>query len=122
MTLTFADIEAASHVPGVTVRAVAGRTDEVAVDESITVAGVAVDAHAVAAVSLTGNTLTLKAVDVQIAGGISVSTAVLAQLKSRAAFSVRVPGLPSGVRLSGVTVSPDGVSAVLTAADLVLTR
>jgi len=122
VVVAFADIEAASHVPGVTVRAVAGQPGQVAVDESITVAGVAVDAHAIAAVSLAGNTLTLKAIDVQIGGGVAVPPAVLAQLKSQAAFSVRVPGLPSGVHLSGVTVSPDGVSAGLTADDLVLTR
>jgi LmeA-like phospholipid-binding len=122
VVVAFADIEAAANVPGITVRAVAGHANEVDVDESLTVAGAVMNASATSTVSLTGNTVTLKVVDAQVAGGVTVPAAVLAQLKSQAAISVRVPGLPTGVRLTSVSVSPDGVVAGLQATNLVLTR
>jgi hypothetical protein len=47
---------------------------------------------------------------------------VLDQIRSHAGFSVTVPGLPTGVRLTGVTVGADGVTATLRADDIVLTH
>jgi len=120
--VAFADIANAAHLPGLTVRAVAGHDDEVLVDESTTVAGVAVNASVTAAVSLSGNTITLKALSVQIPGGLTVPASVLSDLRSHAAFSVRVPGLPSGVRMTGIAVTPDGIDASLQADKLTLTR
>lgn len=120
--IAFADIARSAHVPGLSVRAVAGHDDEVLVDESTTVAGVAVNASVTAAVSLADNTITLKALGVEIPGGIKLPAAVLSAVRSHAAFSVRVPGLPSSVRLTGISVTPDGVEASLQADHLVLTR
>jgi hypothetical protein len=120
--VAFADIESASHLPGVTVRAVAGHDDEVSVDEAVSVAGATVNASVIAHVTLSGNTLTLKVVGVTVADGISVPASVLAGLRSHAAFSVRIPGLPAGVKLTAIVVTPDGVVAALQATGLTLTR
>lgn len=120
--VAFADIESAAHLPGVTVRAVAGHDDEVSVDEAISIVGATVNASAITHVELTGNTLTLKVLDVRVADGITVPASVLAGLRSHAAFSVRIPGLPAGVRLTAITVTPDGVVAALRASGLTLTR
>jgi hypothetical protein len=120
--VAFADIETAAHLPGVTVRAIAGHDNEVSIDEAISFAGATVNASAIASVALAGNTLTLKVVDVQIAGGITVPASVLAGLRTHASFSVKIPGLPAGVKLTAVVVSPDGVIAALQATALTLTR
>jgi hypothetical protein len=122
--VSFADVEAASRVPGLTVRAVPGHVDQVAVGESVSVAGLSVTVGVVATVTSSGNTITLRATDVQIPGGVAIPIpdSVLDQIRSRAGFSVQVPGLPSGVRLTSVAVGLDGVVATLRADGVVLTR
>ena len=120
--VSFADLEAASHVPGVTVQPVAGHGDEAAVGESVTVAGVKVDVSVIAKVTLHDDAITLTAGNVNLPGGISLPSSVLDQVRSHAGFSLKVPGLPSGVHLTSVTVASDGVVVSVRGDDLVLTR
>jgi hypothetical protein len=120
--VSFSDVEAASHIPGVKVQPVAGQPDELEVGESVDVAGLSVAASVIAHVSASGNTITLKATDVRLPAGAPVPSGVLDQIRSHAGFSVTVPGLPTGVRLTGVTVGADGVTATLRADDIVLTH
>jgi hypothetical protein len=47
---------------------------------------------------------------------------VVALVRSKAGFSVRIPGLPAGVSLAGVTVGADGLAVGVSAARVVLTR
>ncbi len=120
--VSFADVEAASKVPGLTVRPVDGHPDRAAVGESVTVAGVKIDVAVIASVTLDDNVIKLAAVDVTLPAGVSLPSSVLDQVRSRAAFSVRVPGLPAGIRLTAVSVGSNGVIVTLRGDDLVLTR
>jgi hypothetical protein len=122
VAVSFADVEAASHVPGLRVHPVAGHPDQASIDESVSVAGLAVQAGVVAAVSVSGNTITLKAVDVQLPANVTLPAAVSDEIRAHAGFSVKVPGLPSGVRLTGVAVGGSGVTATVQADNIVLTR
>ena len=87
---------------------------------SVTVAGVSASADVVARVSVVGNTLKLDAVSVSLPAGVSVPAAVLADIRSRAGFSISVPGLPRGLRLTGLTVGPGGVTVTIRADNIVL--
>lgn len=120
VAVTFADIEAASHVAGLTVRPVAGRPDEVSVTESVSVLGVQKSVGVTAHVALSGNTITLKATGVNVPANVSLPPAVLEKIRSRAGFNVQVPGLSSGVRLTSVSVQPDAVVATVRADNIVL--
>jgi len=122
VVVSFADLAAAAPVPGLVVGPVAGRTDQASVSESVSLGGVTVRVGVTVQVTLSGGTITLRAVDVELPGGVELPASVLDQVRSRAAFSVRVPGLPSGVRLTAVTVGQDGVTATLHADHIVLTR
>jgi hypothetical protein len=64
----------------------------------------------------------VEAVEMSLPAGISVPSAVLDQLRSHAGFTVSVPGLPQGVRLTGVAVGSDGVTVTIRADDIVLSR
>jgi hypothetical protein len=118
--VTFADIEAASKVPGLTVQPVVGHPDQLLVGESVTVLGVQVSVSVTTEVSLSDNTITLKATDLKIPGGITLPAPLLDQIRSKAGFGVKVPGLSSGVALTSVSVAPDAVVATLRADNIVL--
>jgi hypothetical protein len=120
--VSFADVEKASHIPGVKVQPVTGHPDQVEVGESVDVAGLSVAASVVANVTASGDTISMKAIDVKLPADVPVPSAVLDQIRSRAGFKVTVPGLPTGVRLTGVTVGAGGVRATLRADDVVLTH
>jgi hypothetical protein len=118
--VSFPDVERAAKLPGLTVSAISGQPDEARLTESVTVAGVSASADVVARVSVVGNTLKLDAVSVSLPAGVSVPAGVLADIRSRAGFSVSVPGLPRGLRLTGLTVGPDGVTVTIRADNIVL--
>lgn len=120
--VAFADIEAASRVPGLTVRQVPGHPDELSVGESVTVLGVAVSVGVTAEVSVSNNTITLKATGLNVAGGQSLPASLLDKIRSQAGFSVKVPGLSSGVRLTSVSVDPQAVVGIVRADRIVLKR
>jgi hypothetical protein len=44
------------------------------------------------------------------------------QVRSRAGFTISVPGLPRGVRLTGVAVGANGVTVTVRADDITLSR
>jgi hypothetical protein len=123
VTLPFADLQAAAHVPGLSITgAVPGRTDEVALTEVVQVAGASVTAHLKATVQVQGSSIVVAARDLTMAGGTPVPAAVSKAVLAKASFSVTMPGLPRGVRVTTVSVTATGLSAAVRASNLVLTR
>jgi hypothetical protein len=120
--VAFSDVEKASGVPGLRIGAVVGQPDQARLSESVDVAGVSATAEVTARVSVVGNGVKLEPVDVSLPAGVSLPAAVLDQVRSRAGFTVTVPGLPRGVRLTGVSVGPAGVTVAVRADDITLTR
>jgi hypothetical protein len=120
--LSFADVENAATLPGLKLTAITGQPGQARLSETVTVAGISATANVVAAVSVVGNTIKLDAVDVSLPAGISLPTTVMDQIRSRAGFAISVPGLPRGVRLTGVAVGANGVTVTVRADDITLSR
>jgi LmeA-like phospholipid-binding len=119
--VTFADLEAAAAVPGLTIAAVAGHQDQVSLGETVDVAGARLAVHVIATVSAAHDAVALAAGAVTVAGR-TLPASVAALVRSKAGFSVRIPGVPAGVSLAGVTVDGDGLAVGVSAGRLVLTR
>ncbi len=120
--IPFADLQTAAHVVGLSqLSAVRGSTNEVRFTEAISVAGTKVDAQITARVTVANGSVVVTARDV-VAGGTPLPAAITSSVLSRAAFSVKLPGLPAGVQVSGVTVTPTDVLVSVSATRLVLTR
>lgn len=118
--VSFSDVERAAKLPGLKVSAISGQPDEARLTETVTAAGISGTADVVARVSVVGNTLKLEAVSVSLPAGVSVPAAVLADIRSHAGFAISVPGLPHGVRLTGVAVGANGVAVTIRADNIVL--
>lgn len=122
VAVAFADLEAASRLSGLTLSQVAGHADQLALAEQVTVAGVTASARLTARLSVSGHRLTVSPTDISVSGVPVIPDALLASLKQHAAFSVDIPGLPSGVSLSGVMVAPAHVDLGIAASNVVLSR
>ncbi len=120
VTVTFADLERAAKVPGLSLSA-GQQANEVAVTESVEVAGVPVKETLNATLTTAGHTITSHAA--QLTGSAArLSAQVLAALRAHASFSIVVPGLPPGLRLGQVSVGVSGVELPVEQTDLTLTR
>jgi hypothetical protein len=120
--IPFADLQTAAHVVGLSgLTAVPGSANEVRFTEAVSVAGVKVDVQITARVTVANGSVVVTARDV-VAGGTPLPAAVTNSVLSHAAFSVKLPGLPAGVQVSGVTVTPTDVLVSVSATHLVLTR
>jgi hypothetical protein len=123
VAVPFGDLQAAAHVPGLTaLSAVPGGPDQVAVSETASIAGVALAVRLTARVTVGGGSVVVTAQTITAADGSPVPAAVAKEALARAAFSVKLPGLPVGVRLTGVSVTPTGVLVAVGASQLVVTR
>jgi hypothetical protein len=120
--VSFSDVENAAKLPGLKVAAIAGQPDQARLTESVSVAGVSATADVVARVSVVGNGIKLEPIDVSLPAGVSLPSAVMDQVRSRAGFTISVPGLPRGVRLTGVAVGAIGVTVTVRADDITLSR
>jgi hypothetical protein len=120
--ISFSDVEKAAKLPGLKVSAIAGHPDEARLSEALTVAGVSATVDVVARVSLVGNAMKLEPVDVSLPAGVTLPPSVMDQVRSRVGFTISVPGLPRGVRLTGVAVGTSGVTVTVRADDIVLSR
>jgi len=120
--VSFADVENAAKLPGLKVAAIAGHPDQARLTESVSVAGISATADVVARVSVVGNGIKLEPVDVSLPAGLSLPAAVMDQVRSRAGFTISVPGLPRGVRLTAVAVGANGVTVTVRADDITLSR
>lgn len=118
--VSFADVEKAAKLPGLKVSAISGQPDKARLTETVTAVGVSGTADVVARVSVVGNALKLDAVSVSLPAGVSVPASVLADIRSHAGFTISVPGLPHGVRLTGVAVGANGVAVTIRADNIVL--
>jgi hypothetical protein len=122
VTMPFADLQAAAHLPGLSITGmVPGRTDQVALTETIQLAGVSLAAKLTATVKVQGNGVEVAATDLSITDGTPVPAAVTKAVLAKAAFSVTLPGLPKGVEVTAVNVTPTGLAATVRATNLVLT-
>jgi hypothetical protein len=121
-TIPFADLQAAAHVAGLSgLSAVPGSANEVRFTEAVSVSGAKLDVQVTARVTVANGSVVVTAHDL-VAGGTPLPAAVTNSLLSRAAFSVKLPGLPAGVQVTGVTVTPTDVLVSVSATRLVLTR
>jgi LmeA-like phospholipid-binding len=121
VAVSFADLQAAAKVPGLTIVPVVGHADQVSLAETVNVAGIRTTVQVVATVSASHDAVRFAAGAVS-ADGRALPASVVAAIRSGAGFSVRIPGLPAGVTLAGVTVGPEGLAVQVRAAGLVLTR
>ncbi len=110
--IPFSDIAAAAPVAGLSIGPVAGRSDALALGESVDIAGAPAEFEAVAKVALAAGRLAVTPETVRGPDGEAASGSVLAAVRANASFTVRVPALPGGVSLSGVSV--DGAGVVVT--------
>lgn len=120
--VSFADLAAAAPVPGLALGPVAGHPDELLVSEQSDALGTSTPARVVTTVTASGDAVTLQAQSVELPDGVQASASVVGDLRSHAQFRVALPGLPTGVRLTAVTVGPDGVTASLGADHITLTN
>lgn len=120
--VSFPDVEKAAKLPGLKVSAIPDHPDEARLRETVSVAGVSASVDVVARVTIVGDAVKLTAVDVSLPAGVSLPSSVAEQIRSRAGFTISVPGLPVGVRLTGAAVAPNGVTVTVRADDIVLSR
>lgn len=116
--LAYADLERLAGTPGLRLRPDPGG---VRVSGRLRVLGLEVDASAVSTVRLDGDTLVVRATDVQV-GGIRAVGAVATALAGRLDLRVPLRGLPYGVRVTAVQPGPQGVTVSGSADDVVLRR
>jgi hypothetical protein len=122
VSISFADLQAAAHATSLSLSPVAGHADEIALGETVDVAGRKIAVTVTGQVAVTNNRLTVSARDVTVAGGLPLPAAATAQLRSRATFSVQIPGLPGGVSLTRVVVGAAGLTVEVNRGSVVLTR
>jgi hypothetical protein len=122
VSISFADLQAAVHATSLSLSPVAGHPDEIALGETVDVAGRSIAVTVTGQVAVNNNRLMVSARDVTVAGGLPLPAAATAQLRSRATFSVQVPGLPGGVSLTRVVVGSAGLTIEVNRGSVVLTR
>jgi hypothetical protein len=90
------------------------------ITKTVSVAGLTLPLTATGTVGLDGDTLV---VDVQQASGVGVSipSALVAQVSNLLDLRYRIPALPFGLRLTGVAPGPDGVVVTVAGTGAVLT-
>ena len=120
VTVPFSDLLAAADVPGLTIVSATPGGNQIKVSEVVTAGPTSVTALVTAGVTVRGGSLVVSALDVTQANGKPVPTAVRQAVLAQAVLSVKLPGLPTGVQLTGVSVTADALLVVLHANALVL--
>jgi hypothetical protein len=107
--VSYADLQKAVARPGITVAS--GGRNQVRVTGSVVILGQTVTASALSKISVVdGNQLEVHATEINVPG-LGVSSDVARAVGDRLDFVVGVRGLPQGLRLVGVQMSQDGVTA-----------
>jgi len=123
VAIPFAELQAAAGISGVTITGAApGVTNGILATDVVTVGPTTTTVLLTGTVTFVGNSLVAKPTAIAMANGKPVPAAVRASALAHAAFSVRLPGLPPGVEITGVSVAPTDVEVALGATTLVLTR
>jgi hypothetical protein len=122
VAIPFSDLLAAADIPGLTIISATPGGNQIKVSEVVSEGPTSVTALVTAGVTVRGGSLVLSALDVSQANGKPVPAAVRQRVLAQAVFSVKLPGLPTGVQMTGVSVSATGLLVTLHADALVLTH
>jgi LmeA-like phospholipid-binding len=129
VAIPFADLQTAAGVSGLSITGAApGRTDAILATDVVKVGATGTTVTTVTTVRLTGtvtflgNSLVVKPTAIAMANETPVPAAVRASVLAQAVLSVRLPGLPPGVEITGVSVTSADVVVTLGASNLVLAR
>jgi hypothetical protein len=122
VAIPFADLLAAANIPGLTIISATPGGNQIKVREVVSVGPTKVTALVTAGVTIRGGSLVLSAIEVTQADGKPVPAAVRQEVLAQAVFSVRLPGLPTGVQMTAVSVTATGLLVTLHADALVLTH
>jgi hypothetical protein len=122
VAIPFADLLAAADIPGLTIISAMPGGNQIDVSEVVAAGPTKVTVLVTAGVTVRGGSLVLSALSVTQANGKPVPAAVREQVLAQAVFSVTLPGLPTGVQMTAVTVTASGLLVTLHADNLVLTH
>ena len=120
VAVPFADLLAAADIRGLTIISATPGGNQIKVSEVVAAAPTSVTALVTAGVTVRGGSLVLSALDVTQANGKPVPAAVRQEVLAQAVLSVKLPGLPTGVQMTGVSVTAVGLLVTLHANALVL--
>jgi hypothetical protein len=122
VAVPFSDLLAVADIPGLTIISATPGGNQIKVSEVVSVGPTSVTALVTASVTVRGGSLVLSALSVTKANGQPVPAAVRQQVLAQAVFSVKLPGLPTGVQMTAVSVTASGLLVTLHANSLVLTH
>jgi ribosomal protein S11 len=120
--IPFSDLLAVADIPGLTIISATAGGSQLKVSEVVTAGPTKVTVLVTAGVAVRGGSLVLSALSVTQANGKPVPAAVRQQVLAQAVFSVKLPGLPTGVQMTAVSVTASGLLVTLHANGLVLTH
>jgi hypothetical protein len=122
VAIPFSDLLAVADIPGLTIISATPGGNQIKVSEVVSEGPTSVTALVTAGVTIRGGSLVLSALSVTQANGQPVPAAVRRQVLAQGVFSVKLPGLPTGVQMTGVSVTGSGLLVTLHANGLVLTH
>ena len=120
--IPFSDLLAVANIPGLTIISATPGGNQINVSEVVSEGPASVTALVTAGVTVRSGSLVLSALSVTQADGQPVPAAVRQQVLAQAVFSVQMPGLPTGVQMTAVSVTASGLLVTLHANSLVLTH
>ncbi len=120
--IPFPDLLAVADIPGLTIISAAPGGNQLKVSEVVAAGPARVTVLVTAGVSIRGGSLVLSALSVTQANGKPVPAAVRQQVLAQAVFSVKLPGLPTGVQMTAVSLTSTGLLVTLHANGLILTH
>ena len=106
----FSDLLAVADIPGLTIISATPGGNQLKVSEVVATGPTSVTALVTAGVAVRGGSLVLSALNVTQANGKPVPAAVRQQVLAQAVFSVKLPGLPTGVQMTAVSVTASGLT------------
>ena len=118
VSVRYADLAAASGVPGLRIGAAGGG---LRVSGQVQLPTGPVEASAVAAVSVLGNDLVVTATQAEV-DGVELPPAVLATAARLLSFRVSARSLPLALQITGVQIGTDALTVAAKAHDVVLRR
>ena len=123
VTVPFANLQAAANVPGLSILSgVPGSADEIKVSEVVQVPTGNLTVFLTARVTAHLDSIVVTPIDLTTTIGVPVPAAVQKEVMAEAVLSVKLPGLPTGVGITAVSVTSTGVLVVLHAVNLTLTH
>jgi hypothetical protein len=122
VAIPFSDLLAVADIPGLTIISATPGGNQINVSEVVDTGPISVTALVTASVTVRGGSLVLSALDLTQANGKPVPAAVRQQVLAQAVFSVKLPGLPTGVQMTAVSVTASGLLVTLHANAFVLTH